>query len=173
MLLAIDRSTRSHYHAQHARIAMRSVAGVTIAFLSMMLLVFGATIAPWFVLGLDAVLKPEAFDSTPAFNVYAVVVGFGGGVVAGWLCATIARARVAVISLATLSFVLGMTNAVGQARKPEPGRRGHEVAVAQAVALRKEPLWFTLSMPSVGVGGVFLGGRGRRARRVPTIARTA
>lgn len=138
---------------------MRTVLGVVIAFVAMATLVFAASVAPWFVLGLDTVLQPGRFDTVAAFNVYAVLVGILGAIFAGWLCARIARSWPAVILLAVLCFIAGMTNAFGQSRKPEPGVRQQGLTVGQAVAARREPAWFTLLMPGVGVVGVLLGGR--------------
>ena len=81
---------------------MRNVLGVIIAFIGMSTVVLAASVAPWFAFGLDAVLQPGRFDSTVPFNIYAVLVGILGALFAGWLCATIARSRIAVISLAVL-----------------------------------------------------------------------
>jgi sugar phosphate permease len=138
---------------------MRLVLGVVVAFVSMSLIVFGLSIAPWFILGLDAVLLPGRFDSTAAFNVYAVIVGLLGALFAGWLCATISRSKRAVIVLAVLCFAAGMTNALGQMNKPEPGARASGMAVMEAMTTRKEPAWFTFLMPCVGVIGVLVAGR--------------
>ncbi len=46
----------------------------------MSVVVFAASVAPWFLFGLDGVLQPGRFDSTAAFNVYAVLVGMVGAV---------------------------------------------------------------------------------------------
>jgi carbonic anhydrase/acetyltransferase-like protein (isoleucine patch superfamily) len=143
---------------------MRTVLGVVIAFVAMSAVVFAASVAPWFAVGLDAVLQPGRFDSTVSFNVYAVLVGILGALFAGRLCATIAPSRIAVISLAALCFAAGMTNALAQMNKPIPGGREPGVTVAEAIARRKEPAWFTLLMPCVGVAGVLLGGRVRTQR---------
>src|SRR5580765_4160015 len=126
---------------------MRTVLGVVIAFVAMSAIVFAASVAPWFALGLDAVLEPGRFDSTVPFNVYAVLVGILGALFAGWLCATLARTRIAVIALAVLCFAAGMTNAFAQMSKPIPGDRPPGLTVAEAIAKRKEPAWFTLLMP--------------------------
>jgi hypothetical protein len=141
---------------------MRNVLGVIIAFIGMSTVVLAASVAPWFAFGLDAVLQPGRFDSTVPFNIYAVLVGILGALFAGWLCATIARSRIAVISLAVLCFVGGMTNAFAQMNKPLPGPRASGLTVVDAIAKRREPAWFTLLMPCVGVAAVWLGGRGAR-----------
>jgi hypothetical protein len=143
---------------------MRIVLGVLIAFVSMSIVVFAVSVAPWFLLGLDTVLQPGHFDTTSVLNVYAVLVGVLGAVLAGWLCATIAPSWIAVISLAVLCFVGGVTNAFAQLAKPEPGGREPGLTVFQAITRRKEPAWFTFLMPCIGASGVLLGGR--RARQV-------
>jgi len=79
----------------------------------------------------------------------------------GWLCMRIGRSRIAVIVLAVLSFAGGMANAYAQHAKPAPGARLPGVTVMEAVNTRKEPAWFTLLMPCLGVAGVLIGGRER------------
>lgn len=147
---------------------MRPVLGVVVALVIMSVVVFVMSLAPWLILGVDVVLEPGRFVTVPAYDVYAVVVGGVGAVVGGWLCIKIGRSRLAVIVLAGLSFVGGMTNAYAQHAKPAPGPRAPGVRVMEAVNTRQEPVWFTLLMPCLGVVGVLVGGRGDfRPRTLP------
>ena len=140
--------------------SLRAVVGVILAFVAMSVLVLALSLAPWFVLGVDAVLEPGHFESTSLFNVYAVAVGGLGAVFGGWICAAVGRSRTAVIVLAVLCFLAGMLNHFSQHHKPEPGARLAGVSVMDAVTQRKEPDWFTLLMPLLGGAGVLVGGRG-------------
>ena len=138
---------------------MRAALGVIVAFVCMTVLVLIFSLLPWFVLGVDAVLEPGRFDSTLLFNVYAVIVGVLGAVLAGWVCAGVGRSRTAVIVLAVICFLGGMANHFGQHHKPEPGVRAPGLSVMEVVAQRKEADWFTVTMPFLGVAGVLVGGR--------------
>jgi uncharacterized protein YndB with AHSA1/START domain len=140
---------------------MRAIVAVVVAFVAMSAFVFGLSVAPWFALGLDGVLEPGRFRTFLAVDLYAAAVGAIGAWLAGALCLRIGRARGAVVVLALLCFGGGSVNAVGQLKKSEPGARGPGVTVSDAIAARKEPAWFALLMPCLGVVGVLGGGRRR------------
>ena len=148
--------------------ATRSILGVAVSFVAMSFGVLAVSVAPWFLLGLDGVMRPASFQTTAAITAYAVCVGIVGALAAGWLCGRITSSRYAVLSLAVLCLLGGLTNAFGQWKKPEPGIRVAGVTVGDAIAQRKEPAWFTLAMPCLGVAGVLFGGR--RATRPGVIA---
>jgi hypothetical protein len=118
---------------------IRPVAAVVLSLIAMATFVFAASIALWFVVGLDRVLTQGSFDGTPLLNVWSVAVSMVGALAAGWLCFRIAGSRTAVIVLACLCLVMGMGNALGQRSKPAPGPRPPGLAVMEAVKLRKEP----------------------------------
>lgn len=143
---------------------IRPVAGVVLSLIAMAAFVFAGSIALWFAVGVDRVLAQSSFDGTPLLNVWSVAVSILGAVAAGWLCFRISESRMAVIVLAFLCLVMGLGNALGQRGKPEPGARPPGLSVFDAVKLRKEPTWFTLLVPVVGVLGV-LGGGGVFSRR--------
>ena len=142
---------------------IRKVLGVAAAFVLMSVGVFGLSIAPWLLFGLDAVMQPARFDTTLVVTGYSVFVGLLGALLSGWLCARITASRAAVVALAALCFLAGAGNAVGQLNKPVPGPRGVGITVTQAMNQRKEPAWFTLLMPLLGVAGVLVGGRRAQA----------
>lgn len=140
---------------------MRAFLGVVVAFVAMSVTVLALSLAPWFVFGVDGVLEAGRFDSTPITTAYALVVGVLGGAFAGWLCAGISRSRAAVYVLAVLCAGAGLTNHFSQHHKPEPGPRSAGVSVMDAVVQRKEPDWFTLVTPVLGVTALVLAGRAR------------
>ena len=133
---------------------MRSVLAVAVSFVTMSVVVLALSIAPWFILGLDVVMEPGRFVTSDVYDVYALLVSVSGALLGGWMCASIGRSRMAVTVLAVLCFAGGVTNTLAQRRKPEPGGRATNVAVAEAVSRRKEPVWFTLVVPVVGFAGV-------------------
>jgi hypothetical protein len=110
---------------------MRVILAVVLAFVAMSVTVLALSLAPWFVFGV------------------------------GWLCAGISRSRAAVYVLAALCSGAGLTNHFSQHHKPEPGPRPAGVSVMDAVVQRKEPDWFTLASPALGVAALVLAGRAR------------
>ncbi len=147
---------------------MRAVVTVIVAFVALNGFVLLASLAPWYILGVDGVLEPNQFKTHFAFDIYAVLVGMFGSVQAGRWCARMAESRTAVIVLALLCFAVGMINAFSQSQKLEPGFREPGLSVRQAISARKEPAWFTFLMPAVGFLGVLFGGR-RAGRSAPKV----
>ena len=58
---------------------MRAALGVIVALVTMMVVVLALSAAPWFVLGVDAVLKPGSFDTTTTYTAIAMAVAALGG----------------------------------------------------------------------------------------------
>lgn len=137
---------------------MRKILAVVVSFVAMSILVFGLSIAPWFLLGLDRVMQPERFVTVRGYDVYAVLVSVSGALFAGWLCAAIGRSRAAVLILAFVAVAAGLTNAAAQGRKPAPPARAANIAVPTAMMQRKEPVWFTLLVPFAGAIAIMIGG---------------
>lgn len=140
---------------------MRGVIAVVVAFVVMGAITFGLSLAPWFVLGLDAVLEPGRFDGKPGYELYAFAVSIVGGFVAGAVCRRVGRSGRAVAVLALLALLGAAGNAIAQRKKPEPGPRGAGVAVADAMAARRERLWFVVGVAVLGPIAILIGGRRR------------
>jgi len=138
---------------------MRIILGVITAFVIMMATVYLLSIAPWYWLGLDTVLRPGLYETTGAYNTYAIAVALLGAVFGGWLCAKIGRSWRAVIVLMMLAFTGGTANVILHLAKSTPGARPPDATVNEVVVARKEPLWFTLVMPCFGVPAILLGAR--------------
>jgi uncharacterized protein YndB with AHSA1/START domain len=145
---------------------MRSVVTVIVAFVALNVFILLASLAPWYILGVDGLLEPNQFKTPPAFDVYAVLVGIFGSVQAGRWCGRMAESRIAVIVLALLCFAGGTINSLAQSEKPDPGFREPGLSVLRAISERKEPDWFIFLMPMVGLLGVMYGGR--RAGQSPS-----
>jgi hypothetical protein len=91
---------------------------------------------------------------------YSLVISFVGAVLGGFIVRRIGRSMIGVVVLAILCLIGGAANAIGQMYKPEPHARGSGTTIMEAVQQRKEPTWYTLLIPLVGVVGVMIGGRG-------------
>jgi MFS family permease len=139
---------------------MRTVFAVIVAFIAMSIFAFGLSILPWYVYGLDGVLEPKRFDTTAMITAYSLVISFVGAVLGGFIVRRIGRSMIGVVVLAILCLIGGAANAIGQMYKPEPSVRQSGVTIMEAVQQRKEPAWYTLLIPLIGVGGVMIGGRG-------------
>jgi hypothetical protein len=139
---------------------VRSILGVIASLIAMAILVSVLSVALWFVLGVDGVLKPATFDAMPVLTIWSVLAAFIGALFGGWMCLKISKSRTAVLVFAILAILLGLLNATMQQGKPTPGPREPGLSVFDAIQKRKEPIWFTLLVPVIGCAGILLGGRG-------------
>jgi hypothetical protein len=138
---------------------IRATLGVIVAFVLMVVLVLVLSMGLWLALGVDGVLRPGVFDGSALLDIYAVLAGVTGAIVAGWLCAKISRSTSAVAVFVALCFVMGTVNAVMQIKKPDPGARPPGLSLQQAIEKRKEPMWFIFLMPVLGSTSALLSGR--------------
>jgi len=99
---------------------------------------------------------------------YFLVISLMGSAMAGYVAAQLAgpQPRRAILGLAALILVLGLTSAIGQTfREPAPppltpevladpmARAGHAV----------QPVWYAFTLPVVGLLGVLVGGWRQRS----------
>lgn len=140
---------------------MRGVVAVVVAFVAIAALTLLLSIAPWFALGLDVVLEPGRFDGRIGYDLYAFACTLVGGWVGGWLVRRLGRSSGTVVALAIVALLASVGNAVAQRSKPEPGPRAPGVAVGDALAARRERLWFLVAVAALGPVAVLVGGRRR------------
>jgi hypothetical protein len=69
-----------------------------------------------------------------------------------------------VRALAVLVLILGVLSAIPvlRANEASPAGRTGNVSNTQAMLNAKEPAWFALVLPVIGVVGVLIGGRTKR-----------
>lgn len=120
-----------------------------------MMLFFGLVM----ILGRERLFEPGTYRSATIVNVAAVVISIVLAVIGGVLCARIGRSRGSVVLLAVLVFAFGVVSAVGNLKRPDPGPRPADVSIAEAMSHAKEPVWFSIANPCIGVVGVLVGAR--------------
>lgn len=151
---------------------LRGVLAVVVSLIAMAGVVLLASLSLWFIFGVGGVLRPGTFDATPLSNAAFIAIGLFGAALGGWLCATISRSYRAVAVFGGLCLVMGLLNTAAQHSKPDPGPRNDDapgtITVTRAVALRKEPAWFTLLMPIVGAPTAWIAGRATLNRSAQT-----
>jgi cytochrome bd-type quinol oxidase subunit 2 len=136
----------------------RATLGVIVGYVAMAALVMGLFIGMWFVLGVDGVLEKGQFKGNMVLNIGAPAISIAGAILGGWICARVSRSRRTVLVFAAIVFVVGMIAAYSTLRKPEPGPRDPNLTVIEAIKKGREPNWFALLNPFLGVGGILLGG---------------
>lgn len=132
---------------------MKAALGALLAFVVMSCLVFGLSIAPWYILGLDVVLRPSGFDTGAMMTFYLLVVSAVSAIAGGWIAARVGKSRLSVIILAILGLLAGIVN----------GRRPFEQTRAGAPSYRS--LGYGSHFGKKGAAGIYDTRRASWARR--------
>lgn len=141
----------------------RTIAGVVVGYLVMVLVVVASFSLAYLAMGADAAFKPVTYEPSVLWIAVSFALGFIGAVLGGWVCAAIARTPTATTALAVILLVLGVVIAIPSftqtvAPKPRLGPVGH----MEAMQSGQTPAWVAVLNPIVGAVGVMLGGRLRK-----------
>jgi undecaprenyl pyrophosphate phosphatase UppP len=131
----------------------------------MFALVFVAFTCAYLLMGADNAFKPRTYQASNRWMAMSFVVNIVIAIIAGFICAVIAKGGRAPVALAVVVFVLGLLLAIpsimAQKDKPDMVRIGN-VSNMEAMQRAKEPVWFPFAFPIVGAIGVLIGGKLKR-----------
>lgn len=114
----------------------------------------------WMLLGADrAFAAPGVWETSTLWAGIMVVVGIAFALLGGILVAKLAaRPKGATIALAAVIGVLSAITLAGVLLAPEPADpRPDDIAMLDAMSNARQPLWFALLNPVVGIAGIFIG----------------
>lgn len=139
----------------------RSIVAVIVSYLLMFLLVSLAFFAMYGVLGAEQAFKPGSWDASNRWIAIALVVSVAVAVIAGFVCALIAKGGRAPLALAIVVFVLGLAFAIPSfvANQVDQGARASAPPLFEAMQKAKQPNWVPLAMPVIGAVGVLIGAK--------------
>jgi lysylphosphatidylglycerol synthetase-like protein (DUF2156 family) len=144
----------------------RPIIAVIASYLLMFVLTFIIFSGMWMVLGADGSFKPGTFESSMVWTATALVASFVIAVIAGLVCAAIARGGKAPLVLAIIVFVLGLVLAIPSlvAKRTNAGlvRSGGDVPMFEAMQKAQEPDWAPFALPFIGAAGVLIGAKLKR-----------
>ena len=140
----------------------RIIGGVILGYLAMFIVVFVTLTVSFLALGVNRVYLPGAYDVTGLWLGIMTLFSLLAAIAGGWVCAAIGKKKGAVTALIVVVLVLGVLSAISSmgASGVVPVREG-DVPNFQAMSNSKEPAWFALMLPVIGVAGVWLGGRSK------------
>lgn len=143
----------------------RSILAVIGSYVLMFILTFITFSGMYMVLRADGSFKPGTFESSNLWTGTAFVASFVIAVIAGFVCAAIARGGKAPLVLAIVVFVLGLLLAVPSlmAKRTNAGLvRVGDVPMMEAMQKAQEPDWAPFALPFIGAAGVLIGGKLKR-----------
>src|SRR5688572_31971162 len=141
---------------------VRSIIAVIVSYISMFVLSFLGFVSLYAIVGPSNAFKPRLYLASNRWILMAVAVMFVSGIIAGLLCAAIARGRKATLALAGLILVVGLLLAIPAVMKSRANAgmvRVGDVSAMEAMENAAWPVWAPLVFPLVSAVGAVIGGK--------------
>jgi len=140
---------------------LRSALAVILGYVVMVVIVFSTLTGSYLGLGVTKVFHPGTYEVTSMWLAIMFVFSLAAAVVGGMVCASVAKGKGAVTALMVLVLILGILSAIPAitASNGTPAIRTGDVPNLEAMMNGREPAWFALLLPVIGVVGVMIGGK--------------
>ncbi len=141
---------------------MRSVLGVIVGYIAMFILQVIAFMAIYTLMGANWSFKPASYEASTRWTVMQFGVILVTTIIAGLICAAIAKGGKAPLVLAAVVLVLGLALAFGYtALHPADSHeiRTGDVSNKDAMSKARHPIWVIFLGPVIGAVGVVIGGK--------------
>jgi ABC-type antimicrobial peptide transport system permease subunit len=143
----------------------RTIIGVIVGYVLMFILNFMAFVALYAVMGPERAFAPRLYLASTAWIGATAVILLVTGIIAGLVCALIAKGGRASLALAVVVVVLGLLLAIPAMLKANVNSklvRPGDVPSMQAAQLAYWPLWCPFTFPFISALGVVVGGKLKR-----------
>jgi hypothetical protein len=141
------------------------IIGVIVGYLTMFVLISVAITVGFVVLGAGHAFKPGSFAASNLWTATGLVINLIIAIIGGVIAVAIAGRAKAAKVLAIVVFVLGLLLAIPTLVVPRTGavRTTNDVPMFEAMTKAEEPRWVPLTLPVIGVIGVMIGGKLKKA----------
>jgi peptidoglycan biosynthesis protein MviN/MurJ (putative lipid II flippase) len=144
---------------------LRSALGVIVGYIVMFVLQVVAFMTIYSLMGANWSFKPASYEASTRWTVMQFVVILVTTIIAGLICAIIARGGKAPLALAAVVLVLGLALAAAStAFRPADTHevRAGNVPNMEAMNKARHPAWVIFLGPVIGAVGVLIGGKLKR-----------
>jgi hypothetical protein len=144
---------------------LRSVLAVIVGYIAMFAMQFAVFMTVYTIVGANWSFKPASFHPSTRWMVMQGAVDFVTAIIAGLICALIARGGKAPLALAIVTLVIGFTlGAVHLATQPPDTGEMRTATVPNMEAMMKarQPVWAFIVGPLIAAAGIAVGGQLRR-----------
>ena len=144
---------------------LRSVLGVIVGYIVMFVLQVIAFMTIYTMMGADWSFKPASYEASTAWTAMQFGVILVTTIIAGLVCAAIAKGGKAPLVLAVVVLVLGLALAFAStALRPADTHeiRAGNVPNMEAMSKARHPAWVVFLGPVIAAVGVVIGGKLRR-----------
>ena len=141
---------------------VRSIIAVIVSYVSMFVLNFLGFVGLYALVGPSQAFRPRLYLASNRWILMAVAVMLVSGIIAGLICAAIARGRKATLALAGLILVVGLLLAIPAVMKSRANAdmvRVGDVTSMEAMEKASWPVWAPLVFPFVSALGAVVGGK--------------
>jgi hypothetical protein len=141
---------------------VRSIIAVVVSYITMFVLNFLGFVGLYAIVGPGQAFRPRLYLASNRWIVMGVAVMFVSGIIAGLICAAIARGRRATLALAGLILVVGLLLAIPAIMKSRANAgmvRAGDVPAMEAAEKGSWPVWAPFAFPFVSAVGALIGGK--------------
>jgi len=169
-LATLPRSGRSapvllNHKEKGDRLMARSILGVIVGYIVMFVLQFAVFVTVYSMMGANWSFKPASYHASMRWTLMQFTVIFVTAIIAGLICALIARGGKAPLALAIVALAIGFTlGALHVATQPADTGELRPASVANMVAMTKarHPMWVIFAGPLIAAAGILVGGKLKR-----------
>lgn len=143
----------------------RSIIGVIVGYIVMFILQVAVLMTVYTMMGPDWSFKPASYQASTSWTVMQFTVILVTAVIAGLVCAIIARGSKAHLILAGLVLAVGLAlGALSISMRPADTHevRAGDVPNMEAMSKARQPTWVIFLGPVIGAVGIAIGGKLRR-----------
>lgn len=143
----------------------RSIIAVIASYIVMFILTFILFSGMYLVLGADGAFKPGNYEASTVWLGLSFLLFLIVGILAGLLCAVIAKGGRAYLALAVVVLAVGLLLAIPSLIAKKAGTnlvRTGSVSNFEAMSRAQEPVWAPFLFPIIGAAGVMIGGKLKR-----------
>lgn len=143
----------------------RSIIGVIVGYVVMFILHVAAFMTIYALMGPDWSFKPASYQASTRWIATGFIVFLIAGIIAGLVCALIAKGGKAPMVLAGVILVLGLAlTALARSSRPADAHevRTRDVPNMEAMTKARNPTWVIFLGPVIGAVGAAIGGKLRR-----------
>ena len=143
----------------------RAIIGVVVGYVVMFILNFLGFVTLYAVIGPDQAFEPGRYLASNKWIAISFVIIFITGIIAGLVCAAIAKGGKAPFALAIVVIVLGLLLAIPAMMKAQANAklvRGGNVPQMEAAQKAYWPTWTPFTFPIISAIGVLIGGKLKR-----------
>jgi hypothetical protein len=146
---------------------LRSIVGVVVGYLVMMIVAFCAYTAAYLGLGADRAFEPDTYALSGIWIGLVIAITLIAGLIGGLTCAAISKSRTTGLVFAVIVFVLGFAFELPNLKKDHtPVARAGDVSNMEAMGKAQPPVWLCIFNPFLAGAAVLMGTRMKKSPAV-------